>query len=80
MFNPVQAPQIVMLRAIETMAHSAGVRLTPAGVSDSAEIERAIDAFARESDGGLTEARAPATVIGCIEASCAPPLVMASAD
>jgi putative ABC transport system substrate-binding protein len=46
-FNPVQAPQVVMLRVIETVARSAGVFLTPAAVSNAAEIERAVDAFAR---------------------------------
>jgi ABC-type uncharacterized transport system substrate-binding protein len=52
-FNPVQAPQIVILRAIESAARSAGVLLTPAAVSDAAEIERAVDAFAREANSGM---------------------------
>jgi ABC-type uncharacterized transport system substrate-binding protein len=51
--NPVQSPQVGILRAIETVAGSVGVLLTAAGVSDAAEIERAVSDFARESNGGL---------------------------
>ena len=51
--NPEQTPQAWMWRAIETVAPSFRVQLTAAGVHDSAEIERAIDTFARESNGGL---------------------------
>jgi putative ABC transport system substrate-binding protein len=41
------------LREIEAVAPSFGVQLTPAGVHDVAEIERALDAFARGSNGAL---------------------------
>jgi putative ABC transport system substrate-binding protein len=41
------------LRAIEAEAPSVGLLLTAAEVSDAAEMERAVDAFARESNGGL---------------------------
>jgi putative ABC transport system substrate-binding protein len=51
--NPVQSPQVKILRAIEAVAPSVGLRLTAAEVSDAAEMERAVDAFARESNGGL---------------------------
>jgi len=51
--NPEQIPQAWMWRAIEAVAPSFRVQLTAAGVHDSAEIERAIDTFARESNGGL---------------------------
>jgi ABC-type uncharacterized transport system substrate-binding protein len=41
------------LAAIQTVAPSLGVELTPIGVRDAGEIERAITAFARGSNGGL---------------------------
>jgi putative ABC transport system substrate-binding protein len=41
------------LAAIQTVAPSLGVELTPVGVRDAGEIERAITAFARGSSGGL---------------------------
>ena len=41
------------LAAIQTVAPSFGVELTPVGVRDAGEIERAITAFARGSNGGL---------------------------
>ena len=41
------------LAAIQTVAPSLGVELTPVGVRDAGEIERAIAAFARGSNGGL---------------------------
>jgi putative ABC transport system substrate-binding protein len=47
--NPIQSPQIGILRAIETAAPSVGLglNLTVVGVSDAAEIERAASTFAR---------------------------------
>ena len=41
------------LAAIQTVAPSLGVELTPVGVRDAGEIERAITAFARGSNSGL---------------------------
>jgi putative ABC transport system substrate-binding protein len=41
------------LAAIQTVAPSLGVELTPVGVRDAAEIEQAITAFARGTNGGL---------------------------
>jgi ABC-type uncharacterized transport system substrate-binding protein len=41
------------LAAIQTVAPSLGVELTPIGVRDAGEIEHAIAAFARGSNGGL---------------------------
>jgi putative ABC transport system substrate-binding protein len=41
------------LAAIQTVAPSFGVELTPVGVRDAGDIERAITAFARGSNGGL---------------------------
>ena len=53
LLNPEQAPQAGMWRAIEAAAPSFRVQVTAADVRDSAEIERAIDSFASESNGGL---------------------------
>jgi putative ABC transport system substrate-binding protein len=53
LFNPEQIPQAGMLHAVEAVAPSVGVQLTAAAVRDAAEIERAIDQFAREPSGGL---------------------------
>jgi putative ABC transport system substrate-binding protein len=41
------------LAAVQTVAPSLGVELTPIGVRDAGEIERALTAFARRSNGGL---------------------------
>ena len=46
--NPDQAPQLGMWRAIEGAAPAFKVQTTVAGVRDVAEVERAIDLFARE--------------------------------
>jgi putative ABC transport system substrate-binding protein len=63
MMNPEQVPQAGNWRAIETVAPSFKVRLTAAHVRDSAEIERAIDAFARESNGGLIVLPSALTIV-----------------
>jgi putative tryptophan/tyrosine transport system substrate-binding protein len=41
------------LGAIQSVAPSLGVELSPVGVRDAAEIEHALDSFARGSNGGL---------------------------
>ena len=51
--NPDQAPQAEMLRAIEAAAASFRVALTAAGARNAAEIEHALDQFARAPNGGL---------------------------
>jgi putative ABC transport system substrate-binding protein len=61
MFDPDNPASTVWLRAIESVAPSFGVRLTLTGVRDAAEIERAIDAFARESSGALIVLPNPVT-------------------
>jgi putative ABC transport system substrate-binding protein len=49
--------------AIQTAAPSFGVELTPIGLDDAAEIERAVTAFAHSSNGGLiVTSSAPSTV------------------
>jgi putative ABC transport system substrate-binding protein len=53
LLNPEQKPQAGMWRAVEAVAPSFGIELTAAGVRNPGEIERAIDAFARQSSGGL---------------------------
>ena len=53
LLNPEQVPQAGMWHTIEAVAPSFKVELTAAAVRDSAQIERAISSFARESNGGL---------------------------
>ena len=48
--------------SIQTVAPSLGVEISPIGVRDPAEIERAISAFARGSNGGLIVTASPASV------------------
>jgi putative ABC transport system substrate-binding protein len=63
LFNPEQIPQAGMLHAVEAVAPSLGIKLTAAAVRDAAEIERAIDQFARESSGGLIVLPSGATIV-----------------
>jgi putative ABC transport system substrate-binding protein len=63
MMNPEQLPQAGNWRAIETVAPSFKVQLTAANVRDSAEIERAIDAFASESNGALIVLPSALTIV-----------------
>jgi putative ABC transport system substrate-binding protein len=51
------------LPALERAVPAAGVKLSVAQVRDSAEIERALDAFAREPDGGLIVLPSPLTLV-----------------
>jgi ABC-type uncharacterized transport system substrate-binding protein len=60
--NLEQPPLVAMWRSIETTAPSFGVRLTPADVTGPDEIERAIEAFAREPNGGLIVLPGPVTI------------------
>jgi putative ABC transport system substrate-binding protein len=53
LLNSEQAPQAGMWRAIEAAAPSFRVQVTAADVRGPAEIERAIESLARESNGGL---------------------------
>ena len=46
-------PGIGQLGAIQSVAPSFGVELRPVDVRDAPEIERAVTAFARSSNGGL---------------------------
>ena len=51
--NPDNVSSPGYLRVMETVAQSVGVELTDARVRDSSEIERTIDGFARETNGGI---------------------------
>jgi putative ABC transport system substrate-binding protein len=51
--DPLMAAGSGQLGAIQSVAPSFGVELTPLGVRDAGEIERGITAFARGSNGGL---------------------------
>jgi putative ABC transport system substrate-binding protein len=51
--DPATSSGIGYLAAIQSVAPSLGMGLTPVGVSDAAEIERGITAFARAPNGGL---------------------------
>jgi putative ABC transport system substrate-binding protein len=51
--DPAIAAGIGQFGAIQSVAPSFGVELTPVNVRDPVEIERAVSAFARSSNGGL---------------------------
>jgi putative tryptophan/tyrosine transport system substrate-binding protein len=59
--NLGQPPHVAMWRVIEAMAPSLKLRLTPADAQDAAEIERVIDTFAHELNGGLIVLPGPVT-------------------
>jgi putative ABC transport system substrate-binding protein len=60
-FDPDNPASAVWLRGVETTAPSFGMRLTPTAVRDAPEIERAIEALARESNGALIVLPNPVT-------------------
>src|SRR5947208_1898498 len=60
--NLEQPPHVALWRSIEATAPSFGVRLTPADVQGPAEIERAMEALAREPNGGLIVLPGPITI------------------
>jgi putative tryptophan/tyrosine transport system substrate-binding protein len=51
--NPTVATGIGQFGAIQSVAPSLGVELSPVNVRDAGEIERGVTAFARTSNGGL---------------------------
>jgi putative ABC transport system substrate-binding protein len=53
MQNPDHPAWTTYLRAIDTVAPTLGVEVTPAPVNNAADIEHALDAFARRQNGGL---------------------------
>src|SRR5262249_52495051 len=61
-FNRILPPKFTQSRTINRGAPSFGVLVTRAGVSDPADIENTVSAFARESNGGLIVAANPITI------------------
>jgi putative ABC transport system substrate-binding protein len=57
--DPAIAAGIGQMAAIQGVAPGFGVELHPLGVRDAAEIERAVTAFARSSNGGLIVTGSP---------------------
>jgi len=51
------------LGAIQAVAPSLGVELSPVGLRDTGEVERAVTAFARGSNGGLIVTGSTAAVV-----------------
>jgi hypothetical protein len=49
--------------ALQSVATSIGVELSPINVRDAGEIERAVTAFARSSNGGLIVTSSPSAVV-----------------
>jgi putative ABC transport system substrate-binding protein len=60
--DPAIASGIGQMGAIQGVAPGFGVELHPLGVGDASEIERAITAFARSSNGGLIITASPLTI------------------
>jgi putative tryptophan/tyrosine transport system substrate-binding protein len=61
-FNPDQIPQAGMLHAVEAAASSLRVQVTAGGARNVAELERAIDQFAGDPNGGLIVLPNPVTI------------------
>jgi len=62
-YDPANPSWVGFLAQLETAAPSFGVKVSGAAVRDSAEIERAIEGFAREPNGGLLMLASPAVNI-----------------
>jgi putative ABC transport system substrate-binding protein len=60
---PDLASSTGLLRALEDVAPSVGVQLTPVPARDAAEIKRGLDSFARQSNGGLIVLPSPLTAV-----------------
>ena len=61
--DPASAAGIGQFAAIQAVAPPFGVELSPIDVRDGGEIERAVTAFARESNGGLIVTGSPAQAV-----------------
>jgi len=57
--DPTIASGIGQFAAVQAVAPSLGVELTPVDVRDAPEIERSVTAFARSADGGLIATASP---------------------
>jgi len=51
--DPANPAGIAQFSAIQAIAQSLGVEVSPIGVRDASEVERAVAAFAGSTDGGL---------------------------
>ena len=60
--DPVTSVGIGLFGAIQNSAPSVGVEVSPVNVRDGGEIERAITAFARASNGGLVVTASPSAL------------------
>ena len=61
--DPAITAGIGQFAAIQTAAPSLGVEVSPINVRDAGEIERALAAFARSSNGGLIATGSPLTAV-----------------
>jgi putative ABC transport system substrate-binding protein len=61
--DPTVGSGTAQFAAIQAMAPSLRVEITPVGLRDSGDIERAVSAFARSPNGGLIVTGASATVL-----------------
>jgi putative ABC transport system substrate-binding protein len=61
--DPAIAAGTGQFGAIQSVAPSMGVELTPVGLRDAGEIERAVSEFARSSNGGLIVTAAPLALV-----------------
>jgi putative tryptophan/tyrosine transport system substrate-binding protein len=61
--DPTIASGIGQMAAIQAVAPSLGVELSPVGTRDAGEIERAVAAFAREPNSGLIVLASPLQII-----------------
>jgi len=61
--DPVTSVGIDLFGAIQNAAPSVGVEVSPVNVRDADEIERAIAAFARTSNGGLVVTASPSAFV-----------------
>jgi ABC-type uncharacterized transport system substrate-binding protein len=59
-YDPANSTWSQYMRAMESGAQSLGLQVFAAAVRNAAEIERTLDAFARESNGGLIVGQTPA--------------------
>jgi putative tryptophan/tyrosine transport system substrate-binding protein len=61
-YNPVQAPQVGMWRAIEAAAPALSIRASAFGASNADEISKAVSGFAGEPGGGVVVLPNPITI------------------
>src|SRR5215471_6270963 len=60
--DPTQGSGAMQFAAIQAIAPALGVEITPVGLRDSSDIERAVSAFAHSPNGGLIVTAGSATV------------------